>query len=72
MFADLLEYKDLHEACDEMFGFGGVTFKRDFGPWKAGEKVETLWFMLDSAIVEEQSNDGHVVKNCKFQLTAAN
>ena len=70
MFKDLIEYEDLNEACEEMFGFGKVTFKRDFGPWKAGDKVDSLWFNLDPPIAEEQSDEGKVIKNCKFSLVA--
>jgi hypothetical protein len=70
MFEDLIDYVDLHEAYAEMYGFGEVTFKRDFGPWKAGEKVDSLWFILEKATAEEQSNEGAVIRNCKFQLTA--
>ena len=70
MFEPLIEYLDLNEASEEMFGFGQVAFKQDFGPWKRGDKVDSLWFMLDKGVVEEQSDDGIVVKGCKFALAA--
>lgn len=71
MFKDLIEYEDLQEACSDCFGFSGVTFKRDFGPWIKGEKVESLWFQLETATVEEMKDDGTIIKSCKFTLTLA-
>jgi len=70
MFEDLIDYEQLHEACEEMFGFGTVTFKRDFGPWKQGDRVEILWFHLETGVVEEQDKQG-VVKTAKFKLEPA-
>ena len=70
MFKDLIDYEGLEKACEESFGFRYVTFKRDFGPWKKGQHVESLWFMLEDAIVEEQNSEGVVGARCEFQLTA--
>ena len=73
MFKDLIDYEGLDEACEvceECFIFSCVTFKRDFGPWKKGQHVDSLWFMLEDAIVEEQDSEGVIGARCKFQLTA--
>lgn len=69
MFDDLIGYKDLHEACAESFGFGEVTFKRDFGPWKHGDKVEVMWFDIETSTAKEVSQDGTDIKTYKFKLT---
>jgi hypothetical protein len=75
MFDDLISYDDCEESSEETFGFRGVTFLRDFGPWKKGDDVYSLWFYLDKAVVEEQAPDGdtefQTIKSCKFRLTAA-
>lgn len=70
MFKDLIEYKDLNEASEDMFGFDQVTFKRDFGPWKAGDKADNLWFLTDGAIVQEFDANGALMKICSFRLVA--
>lgn len=41
MFESLIDYDEVFEESPEMFGFGGVTFKKDFGPYKKGDKVES-------------------------------
>lgn len=74
MFDDLIEYKDLQEACAELFGFSGVTFKRDFGPWKKGYTTpdeNSIWFKLEGEpLVKEQGTEGVIVNKCKFSLIA--
>lgn len=67
-YETLIDYADCIEDCAEQAGFEGVTFKQDFGPWKKFEEVKTLWFVLDRGIIEEQLDDGTVVKGCKFTL----
>lgn len=68
MFKDLIKYNGLEEACAEAFGFSGVTFLRDFGPWKKDDEVESLWFDLEDGTVEEVSDSGDKVKEAKFKL----
>lgn len=71
MFEDLFEYKDLYEACTEAFAFGKIVFKKDFGPYKAGEEVGFLWFDLTQGVVIEYSEDGLTeIKRFPFYLTA--
>jgi hypothetical protein len=71
MFKDLIEYNGLEEACAEMFGFSDVTFLRDFGPWKKGQRLgedHSLWFNLETSVAEEHGPNG-VVATAMFQLT---
>ena len=70
MFNDLITFVAYEEAREEMFGFSEVTFKRDFGPWKAGQKVDTLWFHIDKGVVETTDSGGAVIDSYKFQLQA--
>lgn len=74
MFGDLIDCEELLEAYAEMFGFEGVTFKRDFGPWKKGDKIERLWFELDGkdgiGIAKQTDTEGVTVAETKFQLVA--
>lgn len=70
MFEDLIEYEQLEEACEQVFGFSGVTFKRDFGPWKAGQKVDNLWFDLEKGMVKECNEIGDALEDSKFRLEA--
>ncbi len=70
MFKKLIEYEDLEEACAEMFGFGNVTFLQDFGPYKKGDKVASLWFHLETGIVEEYTDKSDLVRRFEFELKA--
>lgn len=76
MFEDLIEYEGLEEACEQLFGFSTVTMKRDFGPLKAGQKIDNLWFDLEKGTVQASNNDGdgqpdYIVPDFKFKLEAA-
>lgn len=76
MFDSLLTFKDLLEASPDAFAFSGVRFKRDFGPYKAGDTVELLWFNLDSGTVAEykdstaKSSNPAPVREFPFRLEA--
>lgn len=72
MFNDLIKYEDLQEACAETFGFSHVTMLRDFGPLKAGQKIDSLWFQLETGLVEvyEAEPKWKKVLEFKFGLVA--
>lgn len=71
MFKDLLTYKEVHEACVEVFGFGDVMMLRGFGPFKKGERIEALWFSLETGVVTEYINGGSEIgRSCRFRLEA--
>ena len=67
MFRDLLDYEEVQEACAELFGFSGVTFKRNFGPLKQGETYYTVWFDLETG--QCQVYDADNVKTHEFNFT---
>ena len=67
MFNDLIECEDVVESSDEMFGFSGVTFLRDFGPYKKGVKVETLWFDLATGRWTVYAGE-NIIAEGQFQL----
>lgn len=70
MFKDLITYTEVYECCSECFGFGDVTFKRDFGPWKQGQNIDNLWFQLDGEpTVKQFDKDGNIVFECKYTLS---
>lgn len=69
MFDDLIVYEDIQEACEEYFGFSGVVFKRDFGPFKQGQRVDTIWFDLTKSCVEAFDDKQSVLGKVKFQLS---
>jgi hypothetical protein len=71
MFKDLIEYDELYEASAEMFSFGDVTFLRDFGPYKKGDNIPIICFLLDTGMVETFLSDGITKANeFKFKLEA--
>lgn len=71
LFDSLIAYDTIHEACAEMFGFGGVKFLRPFGPWCKGDTVSAIWFNLESGMVTEFAEDGvTAVRTIKFELAA--
>ena len=68
MEEDLIEFEDLQECSPESLAFSGVTFKRDFGPWKKGDKAGFISFELEKSAIKEVDDTGTVVKSCKFTL----
>ena len=70
MINDLLIFKDLQECSEYEFSFSGVTFLRDFGPWKKGETVENLTIRLEGIPeIIEFDNEGTRLRSCKYTLT---
>jgi len=69
-YENIIKYDECIEDCAEIAGFTGAEFLQDFGPWKKGEKVETMWFILDQGKAEEHTKDGKVIKSCKIGLCA--
>lgn len=49
--ADILEYEDFDQFDSSMM-FMTATLKRDFGPFKAGEKFECITFDYENSIFE--------------------
>lgn len=70
MFKDLFEYDDLQEASPENFGFSGVTFLRDFGFFKKGDEVYSLWFDLENAEVTAYNSENDEIAKFKFKLVS--
>lgn len=42
------EYEYLNECCGEMTSFANAVLAKDIGPCKKGQKVSSIWFMLDT------------------------
>lgn len=68
MFEDLLEYTELHEANEELFMFGNVTFIRDFGPWKKGQKFTIVSFDLNAAEAIAYRDSENIDSKYTFKL----
>lgn len=68
MEKEIFDFDDFVDGCHEFLSFSGVTFKKDFGPWKKGDKVESLVIELCDSAFKEYTNEGEVVKSCKFTI----
>lgn len=51
-------------------GFHGAVFKKDFGPWKAGEKAYDLIFDPFHSTLTQVNQDEEIIKSCKVVLVA--
>ena len=71
MFDDLIEFKDVLDASEEMFAFENVTFLRDFGPYKTGDKVGSLWFIISEGKAESLNVAGVLENTWKFKIVTA-
>jgi hypothetical protein len=64
----------VHGACEnaemDHLYFSGVTFVRDFGPWKAGQDVDNIAFDFERGTVRQFDDGGKVVAQCRFTLQA--
>lgn len=52
------------------FSFYDCVFIKDFGPWKAGHKANTMFVDYAKGIIKEYSEDGTRLVN-KVQITLA-
>jgi hypothetical protein len=46
------EYETLAEYSPEHHAYGDVTFTEDFGPYKKGEYIFSLWIEFESMTVQ--------------------
>lgn len=59
MIDRILDYDDVADAGPDGVTFIDATFKLDFGPWKAGQKVSCI--SLDDDKLIEWTADGKIV-----------
>jgi hypothetical protein len=70
MFKDLITYKELYEASPECLAFGEVTFIRNFGPYRKGDKIDSIWFQLGTGIAEIYNENNEKINEITFQLVS--
>lgn len=71
----LLEYIVNFENWDAESDYVSVypaTFKRDFGPWSKGDKVERLDLDVDRGVLSETDDEGWVKHSCAVKLAVVN
>ncbi len=68
---DLIDCAIVHEHTEELMGFGSVVFKKDFGPWKKGDKAYSLWFDLEAGRVEEYDKEITTIQTANLSFHAS-
>jgi hypothetical protein len=58
----LVEFEDWHDGDATFILVGPATFRRDFGPWKKGEVVDTLSLDYSRGVLEEHNERGDLVR----------
>ena len=71
MFDDLIEFDDVLESSDEVAGFEEVTFLRDFGPYRSGDRVSSRWFNLSEGKASSFSREDELENTWKFKIVTA-
>lgn len=64
----LVEFDEWHDGDVTFIMVGPATFKRDFGPWKKGEAVDSLTLDYSRGTLEEHSDDGKLVRRAAVCL----
>lgn len=60
------------DPVDEMaIQFYDCTFKRDFGPWKRGEKASCIVLDMHKSQVSELDSQGQTTRYCDVRLEVA-
>jgi len=68
---DILSADEVVDNTENCVYFGGVTFKKDFGPWKANQKIEYLNIDFEHSIATECTKDGDDTETkCNIALIA--
>ena len=58
----------------EYMTFYKAVFKKDFGPWKSGQKVDCITILYvddDGPTMKEYNEDGDAVNQCHIKLAQA-
>lgn len=45
-----------------------AVFKQDFGPWKQGQKVNSLSIMFMQGIIESVDDEGNIIDRMEFEI----
>lgn len=70
MLNSVFNYLILKEYRPEVFEAEKVRFKKDFGPWKAGEFADIVRVDLEIGTMKTLSIDGIIIKQCNIKLEA--
>ena len=65
----LVDFEDWHDGDATFIMVGPATFKKDFGPWKTGEQVDTLTLDYARGTLEEHNDRGDLVRRAAVCLT---
>jgi len=79
MIDEIVEYGDFIDGDASSISFAAITFKKDFGPWKKGQKIDSLTLQFcqlgeDNApcpTLQEWSFDGDLIRECRVKLVPA-
>lgn len=65
---------DVSDHAPESAGcqFYNVTFLADFGPFRAGEKVNSLYVDVIEGKVQEYTLDGELGRSCRIEILGLN
>jgi hypothetical protein len=55
--------------CEDNFLIANnVTFEKDFGPWKKGERCDLIRMNYRTNILEEVDENGHIVRSQEYRI----
>lgn len=64
-----IQFLSLDEYAPECHGFSGIIFSEDFGPYKKGQKINTIWINFESGKIEcYEDNSGHAKHVIPFTI----
>lgn len=69
-FSSLFTYEDIEEYELDLFMVNNAEFLLDFGPWKKGEKVDSLGISFTLCEFKSYDDGGNVISFCSFVLQA--
>lgn len=70
LLEQIVLFDECHQANATIMIITGVSFVKDFGPWKHGQEVECLNLVSysDGVFLETSDDDGKTIDRCQVEL----
>jgi hypothetical protein len=64
----IIDFDEFYEGDLTYVSVGAVVFKKDFGPWKAGDRADNILLDYVGGYIEQSDDRGNLIQTVKVKL----
>lgn len=65
----ILDFGEMYDGDVTHLSVGAVVFKKDFGPWKTGDRADHIMLDYVGGYIEQRDDRGNLVQVVNVKLT---